>query len=1591
MKQKKRNSLKRGFARFLAASMVFAQCITAAGISALAAELPKQNEYGPHIAGADVGASGEPKDADYGHPSHLVFDTGYGPGVKSANDDFYKNLNAANPAGGASANWKLDNVTLSGNYKAYGWVFKGTAGQPLINVMPGGHTVATNTAGVTQKPALPWGGTGSGATPTWDGFVFQNWINLKTEQAVQVLPVAFPYESYRVYRAVWAGDSLHKKHLKLFYFYNKNQAADPVTAANVEAKLASPIPGVLEKLGTENVELTATASVERTSKPIPGFKLADTDPVTLDKNTILNGDTPAQSVSGSGLQLVPPDKKIVKGVMPNQDAVAAFRYEVDPNKKFKVHLRYADMGGNPINPIGSHNDEVQYPALSEMDVASPLTAANFVQDAEGDPQYILDSVDTAITESGEGEIPARNISQSPDLHMKGVIGNRDVTVTFKYKINPAFTSMVTVSYIKKTYGQPDEQMKDASGVPIPDQSVPAQPGTVQHLTLPSVPSGYTVSATSPDMSKFDTLDVNAAQTQVDYTVNSAAGGAIQVIYQANVNDPTAFTQVNLSASTGGVLDGGLSSGYFHNGAVTLRQILTQLYGNPAVENFAKVAPGEAGFYQFENWYRADGSGQKSGNALNLEDSITLSGAPLSLVAYFKKDPSGWLDIEFKKGTGLGTLTPAAGASLHYTGVTEIKRGTKTFQDLVPAVAATAPWSHLSQYGASWRNGAGAIVADYDSGGNLHVYANELDASDVFTFNFAEQINDDGMYRIPDARGSVAGDGSGQIHVNAPSTFRDYVVTDENGNIIARKSGADLRAGDFTGLTPGQGYQVYEIPKNHPAAPGSNVSAISPISQPAAVSVPALGANYQTAPGTDNLRRIVVNPAAPNTQYALVDESGTVVMPEGSADGFVTPTGGQVVFDNLDPNTNYTVVARPIGGSTTPQEALPNGTSLNTGEGSGGSVTEGYDLNVILPGKISGVTRNGTPVTVTDEHHMKLNKDDQVTINAPSVDAGKNFKRWNQILGINVLSSPDSRTVSFIMPADSLYFEPSYATLAPAYPGLSGNADDLTVDFGPKNGDFGIPSVTLDTLREMQPTGFATSSDITALNNGVKISYRVNFEKRAGVAAADKALLEAASGFNADDTEYAWEVRIRLKRSQTPGASADVTAAYTDVHGIEAYAKIPAALRSADISDLQLWRIRNGAASEVTPPGITADSTELQLGSDAYIGDQYVLTYKRRYQVTLQNASGDATDAPASASLPQSYQISRGDPLNSVGGYLTTYAACPDNLDGERYLKKGLSSDTAHYLAFNDARPIRTSTTVYVWYEENPSWTQSHNNLGAAINDANALLGGSSLRPDQIAALQPLVNDAVNLFNQVPSASIADMDNMTLQLRNMLDSLRGGGGSGGGGGGGGGTGGGGSGSGSISGGTTQPSKVSVSNTNIFSDPSYEVGVDGKWILVDEANHKWVFELNNGVRLHDTWAVLRYSYNGVMRRDTYHFASDDIMDNGWMKRGDEWYYLSSTHDGFFGHMMTGWHHDPQDQRWYYLNPIQFNMVKGWKKIDGLWYYFTEQASKQSWFYNDATRTWEYRGDDVRPYGSMYVNEQTPDGHIVGVDGSWTQDRP
>ena len=216
-----------------------------------------------------------------------------------------------------------------------------------------------------------------------------------------------------------------------------------------------------------------------------------------------------------------------------------------------------------------------------------------------------------------------------------------------------------------------------------------------------------------------------------------------------------------------------------------------------------------------------------------------------------------------------------------------------------------------------------------------------------------------------------------------------------------------------------------------------------------------------------------------------------------------------------------------------------------------------------------------------------------------------------------------------------------------------------------------------------------------------------------------------------------------------------------------------------------------------------------------------------------------------------------------------------------------------------------------------------------------------------------------------------------------------------------------------GGSTGPTPVSITNSGNPEDNYYTVGVNGQWVHMDNVDmntpldeavpadataigapewHRWRFYLANGTMLYNQWGYIEnpYAADGQPRSGWFYFDENGLMRYGWYldARSGDWYYMHSESDGMLGTMITGWHYDTNDGKWYYLDPATGAMKTGWQQIDGKWYYFNPTPVAETWSYDSAVSVWRFNGNTVRPYGSMYQNEMTPDGYYVDANGVWVQ---
>lgn len=161
-----------------------------------------------------------------------------------------------------------------------------------------------------------------------------------------------------------------------------------------------------------------------------------------------------------------------------------------------------------------------------------------------------------------------------------------------------------------------------------------------------------------------------------------------------------------------------------------------------------------------------------------------------------------------------------------------------------------------------------------------------------------------------------------------------------------------------------------------------------------------------------------------------------------------------------------------------------------------------------------------------------------------------------------------------------------------------------------------------------------------------------------------------------------------------------------------------------------------------------------------------------------------------------------------------------------------------------------------------------------------------------------------------------------------------------------------------------SSQSSSNSSHSSSSSSSSSSSGRRAVIgtwqQDANGWWYSYSNH------TWPANKWDYISMK---WYYFNQSGYMVTGWQNIGGAWYYL----DPINGDMKTGWLFDAASGYWYYLDPSSGSMQTGWCAVDGKWYYLSPFGAAEG---------------SIKPYGSLYVNEWTPDGFYVNENGEWIQ---
>lgn len=1467
----------------------------------------------------------------------------------------------------------------------------------------------------TARPAMPWK-TGvdaaHGGPPAWPGYIFDRWYDGSDplHYPITTLPIAMPTGSNITYVALWKPDTsatappypFTVMHYRMLDGSNTELAASANGSFYTGDHIAFNSGGTPWTEPAEKKLGDSVTAIPLTGSAVPGYKLGS----VIVKNNHIRKYGELTTGSGTGTETA---KKLasgdtVTGTMPNDALTVRYLYVPDTTKSFNLNVEYVDTTGTSIKPstTGTHHVEDSF-------TLTPPTVAGYAYDSyqilEGqndDPSSCVYGTTTLATN--------HNFNFDSDGKLTGKMPNQNVKIRYKYHRDPSFQVRVQIRFRDGNGNMMDGQ-GGRPNVPDIDEHVAVGATGAKTYPVPVLPGYYYPPNpnTGSNQAVSGISGLNTSDPNFNFTLTAGTdnqGANVEFTYVENPNDATVWARETYEGNDNGNITGNTAPHSIRVGSYTWDELVGIATGGGLAVN-ADPNPN----YMPEGWYVKvnNGAEQKIYDAVTGTSTIPTAdhkfvvpagtgSTPTKVTVYpkFVKNPAEWYTINFTNSahghlSGFTTLTvgkwtpDATGGTYHLT----------TWADLnVPTATPDTNY-----YATQWTS----------SVGQNPTASTIIGGSETYNVNFLPiGFTDDGVLAMPNASGTVANNGTGSVNVSSANALRNYAITDMSGNVIATLPGATLQSGAFTGLPVNAQYQVFELPSSENPAAGTSITSIAGMnrSQPTIATIPAVGPNAST--GTDaanpGQQTITVSPTAPNTEYSLLDASGNVV----PASGWVTPStpGAAIVFDNLDPNTTYTVVARPVGGSQTPQNQSAQGTVIPV-TGNPAATPDTYTLRLLNGGKviehkrtISGVEQL-LPIGA-DDTNVTFQAGDKIKLDVTVPAGATTFNRWNVLLGsLNMSTVQTVSSPRVTMPAGSVTIAASFNNqpLIPAQP----KAD---LDYTPKDGRFAPdPANNAQLLTELTNN----SDDLGALANASvsKLTYIVKLN-RGAVSAAYANELKTQTGDN--DLKTPWSLQVGLARD-VDGVNKTVPASNSNAT-MRVIARLDESLKNN--TNYSLWKRTVDGAGQVSyvdvpmnPMDLSAAGFDGNFSFEAKNGDYLVLSYKKAHTVTVIDSKRGTT---YTFRVPHGGDIaSHADYTNMRGALAANYTDPTTGIEYEFDQFRKANSQTAP--TFADSDPVTRDMTIYAMYipADDTAWQNARNNLIGEINRGNGVMTNpnivSQLTPTELSDLTNAVTQANALANRIPRPTTAELVTEHANLKALIDAILariagitpapaptpGGGGTSGGGGGSHGGGGGGGGGRGGRGGSSRGVTGSTTSTGT-GNRVYQNGVEGNWVNFDVENHGWYFDLGNGKRIKGTWADVAYTYDGQTKIYSYHFDENGVMDSGWWKNDQgTWFHLSTIHDGWFGSMDKGWYHDSADGRWYYLNLLTGAMMTGWQQIDGTWYYLNPVTPAPTWDWDASQNRWVYGNRPGRPYGSMYANEVTPDGYHVDASGAWIRETP
>lgn len=1336
-------------------------------------------------------------------------------------------------------------------------------------------------------------------------------------------------------------------------------------------------------------------------KNIPGYKVVARPNVSFD-NSVGNR---AIGIDNTDFD-INPNSKVVKGTTINRDFEVQYQYAIDTNQKFTLTVEDAllDRKISDGGSVQTKTTRESY-SLNVLDVVDAKNIQpNTVYSGQHPSRYLLDSVTItyfAGTPNSNGQFPIGNLLPAKDVMdgnspnilfdaldvadgnaIKGKMLNQNVTITYNYYPNPDFYTVIRVKYednfgddiTKKLYGKIENlKSEDDASLTIGEfykeryedkdyVSVRMVNGTNVKIPAPVLTTYFTDPKAEVNnilhwQRSYDVDDLTSlawSESEPSFSVsatNPRDNVVFRVIYDKNINSETIF---NLSSTEGGALKVGSeeynpSANRDHIVAIPRTEQTQDSYKLDFAEQDLPSMAANAG-YEGDGWTYKDTWSQATSvfkpllfSADSEITDIPTRVSQIELQAKFKKKDGEWNTYRIQ----------SEGANIRIPGDTEMSvvnvenDGTQRSIRFSELQAITSGISIASGYRALWKDGNGATVDDNT----------DITGLDNTTFTvYAVPMNSEEEYKPNVTPGLDAVSGIpyllvDKIQPNPIDARLQYVVEDVQGVVLEVLSGAELIrkqgkiSGDF--LTPGDTYRVrtarFDVPIIRGGmAPSVDVSDFAQITIPAALQ-PVVTEDIQY-PGKTS---ITIRPVSPNTEYALVDADGTEIYP------FLTPTGNAYTFQNLEPGKTYQVIAKPGTSNETISDRLAKGATVEVPTDRFGTLLTTFD---VLIQANQNENLSGFRVKIDSEHFSEdvsklrnLRPGTSVVIEASALNANSvAFSQWNvSIPNIQANINTPLRRISFTMPNQEVKLQVLYSDVDVNWtvvyePNIPQSQQNIGIVF---------PNVTEPgNYRALVRTYDAQNAYMAELITRVRNEIHPTF----------KGL-------------FMFMVELQ-KQNPLTGEWEE----YTDTNALQTSISTGALLSTRDYKLFEVTASPSNAIMDRTADmNLPSDIGQYTGAFDTMIQNKeyrYVFGYTvlQTFRIVLK----DTTDS----NWEEVISIQE---LETLQDYESRYAHRIRNNpyvdeEGVTWSYEGLSTNRNAFEEYNPQFAVRENAVVYLYYSNDKK------ERAKALKDLQTLMTSQRNGRDQYTAnskerLQAKLQDIQDRLNglQKPNTDtilsyLQELEEFIKTLEKVRPSIDSG-----------------KNSGSQAGGGGGRNSLTTKIKTINQKSGIVVGLDGDWELVDKESHIWMFRFKDG-KYAIGWNQLSYVYEGKTKIDWYYFDENGIMLDGWFKDVDgSWYYLSEEHDGFFGHMILGWHKDIQDGRWYYLDPKTGVMHTGWDQIDGVWYYLNPIAPAQTYFYSSVQKKWLYNEEVVtRPYGSMYQGEITPDGFHVNASGAWVK---